>query len=66
MGADKIKAEITREKLLKAALQVFSEKGFNAARLQDIAETAGVSRGAFYWHFKNKFDLYCTLFSVTS
>ena len=65
MGATKEQAEQTREALLRAALKLFHEKGFAATRLQDIAETAGVTRGAVYWHFKNKLDIFEALFDET-
>lgn len=65
MGATREHAEITRKNVLKAGLKVFSEKGFAATRLEDIAKEAGVTRGAIYWHFNNKLDLFCELF-VTS
>ncbi len=48
----------TRQEILDAALDVFSDKGFHAARLQDIATAAGVTRGAVYHHFGNKAGLY--------
>ncbi len=51
-------AEATRESLLDAAEQVFYDKGVARATLQDIARTAGVTRGALYWHFKDKADLF--------
>jgi TetR/AcrR family acrAB operon transcriptional repressor len=51
----------TRQDLLDAALAVFSEKGFHATRLQDVAAAAGTTRGAIYHHFQNKADLYRTL-----
>ena len=44
----------TRESLLKAALQVFRERGVAHTRLVDVAQRAGVTRGAIYWHFKDK------------
>jgi len=47
----------TRERLLDAAGRVFCEKGVTNTSLNDIAEAAGVTRGAIYWHFKNKPDL---------
>lgn len=47
----------TRERLLDAAGRVFGEKGVSHASLHDIANSAGVTRGAIYWHFKNKADL---------
>ena len=58
-------AEVTRQNLLGAALKVFSRQGYTAARLEDVAEEAGVTRGAIYWHFKNKADLDNTLVAET-
>jgi TetR/AcrR family transcriptional regulator, acrAB operon repressor len=55
----------TREGLLDAAVQVFGEKGVSQASLADIAAAAGVTRGAIYWHFKNKADLIDALFERT-
>ena len=48
----------TRRQLLEAAERMFAEKGVSRTSLQDIAQAAGVSRGAIYWHFKNKADLF--------
>jgi TetR/AcrR family acrAB operon transcriptional repressor len=62
MGATKEQAEQTRKLLLNSALKVFSENGFAASRLEDIAKDAGVTRGAIYWHFKNKLDIFQALF----
>ncbi len=50
-------AEKTRQTILDAALEIFSQQGFEAARLQDIADAAGVTRGAIYHHFKDKTGL---------
>jgi AcrR family transcriptional regulator len=61
----KEEAAVTRQRLLEAALKVFSRQGYAAARLEDIADEAGVTRGAIYWHFKNKADLYNTLVGET-
>lgn len=55
----------TRERLLDAAGRVFCEKGVNNASLDDIAKAAGVTRGAIYWHFKNKTDLVDALLKRT-
>ncbi len=51
-------ALITRHLLLDAAERVFSEKGVSRTSLQDIAQAAGTTRGAIYWHFKNKADVF--------
>jgi len=44
--------------IVQAAMQVFAEKGFAAARLDDIARRAGVSKGALYLYFETKEDLF--------
>jgi len=54
-------AQKTRKDILKAALNVFSNNGYTNSNLHDIAEYAGVTRGAIYWHFENKAKLYNTL-----
>ncbi len=41
-----------------AALQVFSEKGFAATRLEDVADRAGVAKGTIYLYYSNKHDLF--------
>jgi TetR/AcrR family acrAB operon transcriptional repressor len=61
MRKTKEEAAITREQLLKKALAVFSKKGYSATTLQDIASEADVTRGAIYWHFGSKAELYNTL-----
>ncbi|MFI4973649.1 MAG: TetR family transcriptional regulator [Caulobacterales bacterium] len=61
MRRTKEDAEATRALVLKAALSVFSAKGYAAATLEDVAKVAHVTRGAIYWHFENKADLYNTL-----
>ncbi len=65
MGATKEQAEKTRENILRGALKTFSEKGLAKTRLEDIAKDVGVTRGAIYWHFKNKLDLFSELFKKT-
>ena len=47
----------TREALLDAAAEVFAKRGFHAASLDEIAETAGYTRGAIYKHFADKEEL---------
>jgi AcrR family transcriptional regulator len=49
---------IARKRILTAALQVFSAKGYREATVRDIARTAGVSVGALYPYFGNKEQLY--------
>ncbi|MGM0569808.1 TetR family transcriptional regulator [Marinobacter sp.] len=54
----KAEAEATREAILDAAELVFFEKGVARTSLEQIACAAGVTRGAIYWHFRNKQDLF--------
>ena len=48
-------------KLLDAALVVFAERGFHAARVDDVCDAADVSHGTFYLYFSSKDDLFRTL-----
>ena len=50
--------EHTRNLLLDAAEEVFARKGFDAAALEDIADSAGYTRGAIYSHFGSKAELF--------
>ena len=44
--------------LIEAALDVFAERGFSGARLEDIAQRAGVTKGTVYLYFKSKEELF--------
>lgn len=50
-------AQVTREAILDAAERAFLERGVSRTSLEQIARVAGVTRGAIYWHFKDKSDL---------
>ena len=52
------RAEDRPGEICTAALEVFSEKGFAAAKLDEIARRAGVSKGTLYLYFKDKEDLF--------
>ncbi|MCF2515484.1 TetR/AcrR family transcriptional regulator [Sphingomonas sp. G124] len=52
------RAEDRPREICAAALDVFTEKGFAAARLDEIAKRAGVSKGTLYLYFKDKEDLF--------
>lgn len=54
----KADAEATRHSLLDAAEHLFQERGVSRTSLNDIAIAAGTTRGAIYWHFKDKADLF--------
>lgn len=50
-----------REELLAAALQVFARRGYREASVDEIAAEAGYSKGALYWHFSSKEELFTAL-----
>lgn len=54
----KADAEATRHALLDAAEQLFQARGVSRTSLNDIATAAGTTRGAIYWHFEDKADLF--------
>ena len=62
MRKTKQEAQKTRQHLLNAALEIFWRMGVTRATLQEIAQQAGVTRGALYWHFSNKEALFESLF----
>ena len=47
----------TKQRILDAALEVFGERGFRGASVDDVAEAAGVTKGAIYYYFTDKDDL---------
>lgn len=61
MRRTKEEAEITKQNLLAAGLEVFSRKGYSATRVEDIAKQANVTTGAIYHHFGGKSELYVAL-----
>jgi len=54
----KADALTTRNNILDAAEQLFQSRGVSHTSLNDIAMAAGTTRGAIYWHFKDKADLF--------
>ena len=54
----RLKPEVRREKLLEAATEVFAERGYEGARVEQIADVAEVSPGLLYRHFEGKQELY--------
>lgn len=51
-----------RERILRAAIRIFSQKGFFNSRVSEIARAAGVADGTIYLYFRNKDDLLISLF----
>jgi TetR/AcrR family acrAB operon transcriptional repressor len=63
MRRTKEDAAKTREEVLAAAAEVFYESGVSGSSLDKIAKRAGVTRGAIYWHFKDKAEVLTALHS---
>lgn len=53
--------EIRREEILEAALKCFSKRGYHDTRMDDIIKESGLSKGAIYWYFKGKRDIFIFL-----
>ena len=51
------KQRLSREAWLGKGLEVLAEKGFDAVRVEALARLLGVTKGSFYWHFKDRADL---------
>ncbi len=60
LGRDKA---ATRERILQAAIDVFGERGYQAASMDEIARRAGSSKGGVYFHFPNKQAIFEALIS---
>jgi TetR/AcrR family acrAB operon transcriptional repressor len=61
----KAEAEQTRHRIITCSRQVFCRAGVTNTSLEEIAKEAGVTRGAVYWHFKNKADLFLAVRAET-
>lgn len=57
----KEEANRTRQEILDAARAVFHEHGLMRSTLEQVAQAAGLTRGAVYWHFENKAELFNAL-----
>ena len=55
------RSEETRTKITEAAIKLFSNTGYNKASVDEICAEAGISKGAFYHHFKSKQELFLAL-----
>jgi len=62
--ANQQRSEATKARILAAAAVAFAEQGYDATGVAEICERAGVSKGAFYYHFQTKQALFLTLVDV--
>ncbi len=53
---------VTKDKILKAALKIFSQYGFEGARMEKIAAEVGINKASLYFHFKSKEIIFRELF----
>lgn len=58
-------SDVTREKIIRAAWEVFEQKGRDGARIQEIADRACVNKAMIYYHFQSKDDLFGTIIQET-
>src|ERR1051325_9632271 len=58
------RSEATRRELLDAARDLYTERGFAGATLDDVAERSGVTKGALYHHFRDKKELFRAVFEA--
>ncbi len=59
--SEMIDPRTTRERIMDAALNVFSRKGYHETRMDEIVEEAAASKGSIYFHFPNKEKLFLAL-----
>lgn len=64
MGKREDKTFEKRDELINFAIGEFGEKGYDNASLNNILKKAGISKGTFYYHFKNKEELYTYLIGI--
>jgi len=59
------KIQNTEDKILESARRVFHQKGFHGARMQEIADTAGINKALLHYYFRNKETLFEKVFNET-
>ncbi|CAG9614645.1 hypothetical protein BACCIP111899_03878 [Bacillus rhizoplanae] len=57
------RGEVTRDKILKTALKLFSQKGYDKVTVDEIVKKTGTSKGSFYQHFSAKSDIFLERFT---
>lgn len=66
MSLKKDQGEKTKKRLIQHAHKMFSERGFGKTRFDEVAKAEGLTTGAMYHHFKNKKELFESVFSKCS
>src|SRR5215472_6931311 len=57
-GAGDSRAQDSREEILRAATDLFANRGFHETSMAEVARAAGVSKALIFWHFKSKEELF--------
>lgn len=52
------RTQLDRSEWIEAAIEVLSDKGMDGLRVELLAKSLGVTKGSFYWHFKDRQDLF--------
>lgn len=60
---EKTDVQTTKERIIETALRLFSERGYGAVSVRDIAAAVGIRESSLYYHFKNKQDIFETIVS---
>ena len=55
-----------KKAIMEAAVKLFAQKGYNTTSVQEIADSCGISKGAFYLHFRSKEALMLSIFQFYS
>lgn len=66
MPWDKTHKQHSKQRILDSAAFLFTHQGFNKVSINDVMQHAGMTRGAFYNHFKSKTDLYAQAVSIAA
>ena len=59
--AENLPKEERRSQIMEAAMKVFTQKGYSSARMDDIVEASGLSKGAIYHHYEGKKEIFLAL-----
>jgi AcrR family transcriptional regulator len=57
-------SEKTRQLIIDAGIKIFSKNWYSSVKMEEIAKKAGLTRGAIYWHFKNKMELFLEIYRL--
>lgn len=64
MGKKKEGSTLTRQDWIDQGLRILAESGVSAVRVEPLAKQMGVTKGSFYWHFKNREELLTAIFQA--